>query len=1298
MADAPEMVVVDPDEPTDLSVKQTIMSIPTWEEWLASHGFKTLRDPEQGKFKRSWPNQGRGWELAIYPATDTIHVVIRNNPFRTHKQFGVINTSEKSLPKVVQKLIDEIERNVSDASKKRRIKAYAKTREYEDRNAIPEALVPRNPIPEDPGDADLSRMLDRVVAHCYQKGQRVKVKSPAPGRLGGMTGTVVDAGQNSCYVALDDYVNAGDDDPFRFTSEELETISESVEDDTADAPEPYIAALDYIIPLKHAGYKHLALVGARGFYKNIHGNIGVLTVRIEVFPVYPTQAAIRADYSQSGEGDHVISSVVNAIDVADRVRELEQMFLQSTGALDYVNKLRAKNYPHTVIPSRDEHLKYLFGESLVPDGADEPQVYLDTLYKHADVINAFRAHGVKMGRRMSADRPYYRLFYIPSAVAEASYDIYLTPQADGSWEVTAEGTKEFQDERGEDFQQEFDIDSNWTIAAGAAGEGLASDIADILYALRQNKGPVEPTIEGPDVDDLDENLDDSVDDPPTDLSSLQQQHEDIYKQEGFEFKPDYRGHPRWQKLWPLPTPITTGKTTLTHVRILPTHGKLEYALVDASGRPKGGFYIEAIPVRARGLDYVAGMRKVLLKSRRVLEQLPADVDFNDMFTYLRTAFDSVEGEAADEALGVVRESVDDPDAGVDHAQYADATLNVPKILEEFGYRFDGLAHFPHWTKHISPEMMFVVFDDGIKWKFQVYTPAGQGRWRIKGTSAGREVSTMRDDLKYWEDLVKAGTFPLGESEEEDVDAAEFTRSTYDPEKFLKEHGWVPIDKGNEHRYFVKTFPTPVEYHMGNMVFTGIQVRIAMEPSLFQSVQVNALFVGRDATGFYITHRELQPQLIFAGKYPPDSHKDINMPIRRFVTEIGDVLRNIAWPEARHAAPIANSKVKQAFDALVTKLNGMAEQPLHPALEEDIDDPDEPAAMLNSLPQQTYVLFVRRHDEDDEMAQEKFPGLTLEQALPKQLLLELAESKLFDMNRVKVASYAQPENPDIYHVRLLFIGQDSDVNLRDNLYAAIREVGVAGEFAIEQFRPEPKKAPKQSQSRCRHCDRSIQQENGVWVDPEATGDDNVWRETCDANETFAANHEPMDYSGPYSEALDPDDPENVVDNHPGFNFRHTTYMGEMVFALEPGETDFEHQDWPQEIGNVLLGPAQRWYVINIRGVPQERLGEFKLGVHDGARTFDTKEQAALAIWLMRQEMPETEGRLGKKRYLPRKPLPETMAKAKPNVAAMMGKAQVRANRLKSKGWTAVDFVKALTGDDEKVVNDEVRKRKETECRS
>lgn len=43
--------------------------------------------------------------------------------------------------------------------------------------------------------------------------------------------------------------------------------------------------------------------------------------------------------------------------------------------------------------------------------------------------------------------------------------------------------------------------------------------------------------------------------------------------------------------------------------------------------------------------------------------------------------------------------------------------------------------------------------------------------------------------------------------------------------------------------------------------------------------------------------------------------------------------------------------------------------------------------------------------------------------------------------------------------------------------------------------------------CAHCRRSIVKEGGVWIDPDATGDDSVWRETCDAHDTFVADHEP-----------------------------------------------------------------------------------------------------------------------------------------------------------------------------------------------
>lgn len=45
------------------------------------------------------------------------------------------------------------------------------------------------------------------------------------------------------------------------------------------------------------------------------------------------------------------------------------------------------------------------------------------------------------------------------------------------------------------------------------------------------------------------------------------------------------------------------------------------------------------------------------------------------------------------------------------------------------------------------------------------------------------------------------------------------------------------------------------------------------------------------------------------------------------------------------------------------------------------------------------------------------------------------------------------------------------------------------------------------STCRHCERAIVLQGGHWIDPQATGDDSIWRESCDAHDTFTAEHEP-----------------------------------------------------------------------------------------------------------------------------------------------------------------------------------------------
>lgn len=44
--------------------------------------------------------------------------------------------------------------------------------------------------------------------------------------------------------------------------------------------------------------------------------------------------------------------------------------------------------------------------------------------------------------------------------------------------------------------------------------------------------------------------------------------------------------------------------------------------------------------------------------------------------------------------------------------------------------------------------------------------------------------------------------------------------------------------------------------------------------------------------------------------------------------------------------------------------------------------------------------------------------------------------------------------------------------------------------------------------CRFCDRTIQFVDRLWIDPEATGDDSLWRETCDSNDNDRISaHEP-----------------------------------------------------------------------------------------------------------------------------------------------------------------------------------------------
>ena len=700
MADAPEMVVVDPDAPTDQSVKQTLMSLPTWEKWLQDQGFKQGFVPQGGAEWIRWYREiGRGWKIVVWPTSSFFFIRVYNNPLRYGSPCAAFHIGERTVLRVLAKVMGQIEREVSDATKKRGIAKYAASVPYEKSTGsvfATEAMPLSRPIPDDPAELDkpqMDQMLDRIQTTCFPKGQRVRVKRPHAGTLTNALGTVVSASPHACYVAIDHYVEAGDADPFRFAEDELEPVYENQEPDLDD-PAPYLAALDYITPLKKLGY--LAL--KRDYYtKHIqfdHEKQGVLTFGIKPMPnaLSTMTVVIFIDYYQGGESERIGDMVVEALDVVDRVRELEALADSTANIAEFARKLAEKNYRDSSVFSHYDHLVHVFGESA--EDVDDPAHYMQELQRHSVVVDAFRKHGVKMGRRMGAGRNYYRLFYIPSAVTDVSYDLYLEPLADNSWSVTAEGSKSFEDDRGSDWQQEFDIDTTWTIPADA-GADLEGIIDDLLAELRSNTGPDEPTISEPDFDDLDEGIDD-----PSEVG-LAQERSDFLRQEGYVYTADYKGNPHWEKKWPLSLPIKTGKTILTHLMIHPGHGQIWYSLVDAAGRPKGGYSIK-LP-GSNEVPYTTSLRRALLKMRHVAERMPVDANFNDMFTFLRVAFDKVEAEVDSEAR-TVTEGADD----IDYENYVKTSANynpvqllsakdVRKIVKDTGYSINSLYHSKRTT-------------------------------------------------------------------------------------------------------------------------------------------------------------------------------------------------------------------------------------------------------------------------------------------------------------------------------------------------------------------------------------------------------------------------------------------------------------------------------------------------------------------------------------------------------------------------------------------------------------------------
>jgi hypothetical protein len=532
MPDIPDIAPLDLDVPTDQSISQTLSKLPTWEEWLQQHGFRRIEKSETrtmptgwnrlvegGEWQRLWRDQGRGWEVTVRSETTTITIRVFSNPMRYGHSFAMINVAERSVVKAVEKLIAEIERPVSDATKKRRIMAYTSTIEWEDREDIPtgfgqvaplrrlvgrqtEGVLKREALPDDPSPEQAVQALDRVQVRCFPKGQRVRVKGDSTPvyanhylqRLAGKQGTVVDAGENSCYVALDDYVNAGDPDPFRFDDGDLEPIYERV-----DEPGPYVEALDYITPLLAIGYTQITKTQ---LIKRLPLGQGLLAITVDPAQSANAVAFIHVDFSAPAWVNLQTIHVSSVFDIVDTVRQIEQVVASSQGLDDFRAGLQEKGFKGPWFNAEvddddiDEALDF-----------DAPESYLQELQWESDTINAFREQGVRMRRpKGGPTRPYYTMFWIPSAVTCCSYDLWLTPNADRSWSVEVEGYKTFYNADDPDWrwEEDFVIDREWSIPAGATGDELKQEVQNILADIRTYVGPAEPMKQEPDVDDIDE--------------------------------------------------------------------------------------------------------------------------------------------------------------------------------------------------------------------------------------------------------------------------------------------------------------------------------------------------------------------------------------------------------------------------------------------------------------------------------------------------------------------------------------------------------------------------------------------------------------------------------------------------------------------------------------------------------------------------------------------------------------------------------------------------------------------------
>lgn len=80
----------------------------------------------------------------------------------------------------------------------------------------------------------------------------------------------------------------------------------------------------------------------------------------------------------------------------------------------------------------------------------------------------------------------------------------------------------------------------------------------------------------------------------------------------------------------------------------------------------------------------------------------------------------------------------------------------------------------------------------------------------------------------------------------------------------------------------------------------------------------------------------------------------------------------------------------------------------------------------------------------------------------------------------------------------------DTELEEHTYHTTDEQdAVIGSLVLPEYLP---LIVKGGFSICKHCERDVFLTDEGWADPNATGDDEIWRLTCDGNEAWPSEHE------------------------------------------------------------------------------------------------------------------------------------------------------------------------------------------------